>query len=105
MLEAIVGMDFLPRGDGVVTRRPLELRLVHEPSPDTQSYAVFEARKDQKYTDFDKVRCVIDELTEEVAGKNRPCLLLINPCFVLLDSNSRIHQHVIRFCEISTLAS
>lgn len=29
VLEAIVGLDFLPRGDGVVTRRPLELRLVH----------------------------------------------------------------------------
>lgn len=29
VLEAIVGVDFLPRGDGVVTRRPLELRLVH----------------------------------------------------------------------------
>ena len=29
VLESIVGLDFLPRGDGVVTRRPLELRLVH----------------------------------------------------------------------------
>ena len=24
-----MGLDFLPRGGGVVTRRPLELRLVH----------------------------------------------------------------------------
>ena len=29
MIESIVGLDFLPRGGGVVTRRPLELRLVH----------------------------------------------------------------------------
>ncbi len=29
VLESIVGIDFLPRGEGVVTRRPLELRLVH----------------------------------------------------------------------------
>lgn len=29
LLEMIVGLDFLPRGDGVVTRRPLELRLKH----------------------------------------------------------------------------
>lgn len=29
LLENIVGLDFLPRGSGVVTRRPLELRLVH----------------------------------------------------------------------------
>lgn len=27
VLEAIVGRDFLPRGTGVVTRRPLELQL------------------------------------------------------------------------------
>ncbi len=27
VLEAIVGRDFLPRGIGVVTRRPLELQL------------------------------------------------------------------------------
>lgn len=29
ILESIVGYDFLPRGDGVVTRRPAELRLKH----------------------------------------------------------------------------
>ena len=29
LLENIVGLDFLPRGSGVVTPRPLELRLVH----------------------------------------------------------------------------
>ena len=27
LLESIVGLNFLPRGSGVVTRRPLELRL------------------------------------------------------------------------------
>jgi replication fork clamp-binding protein CrfC len=29
LLESIVGIDFLPRGDGLVTRRPLEMRLVN----------------------------------------------------------------------------
>jgi dynamin 1-like protein len=29
VLSSIVGLDFMPRGDGVVTRRPLELRLNH----------------------------------------------------------------------------
>jgi dynamin 1-like protein len=29
VLESIVGIEMLPRGDGVVTRRPLELRLNH----------------------------------------------------------------------------
>ena len=28
VLESIVGLDFLPRGDGVVTRRPLELSFI-----------------------------------------------------------------------------
>ncbi|XP_055388990.1 uncharacterized protein LOC129618211 [Condylostylus longicornis] len=71
VLEAIVGMDFLPRGEGIVTRRPLELRLVHEPSSADESWAMFEARKNKKYTNFEEVRKVIDELTEEVAGKNK----------------------------------
>lgn len=31
LLEQIVGLDFLPRGTGVVTRRPLELRLNNIP--------------------------------------------------------------------------
>jgi hypothetical protein len=29
LLESIVGIDFLPRGDGLVTRRPLEMRLIN----------------------------------------------------------------------------
>lgn len=29
VLEAIVGRDFLPRGTGIVTRRPLILQLQH----------------------------------------------------------------------------
>ncbi|MCO5584740.1 hypothetical protein L7F22_038672 [Adiantum nelumboides] len=33
VLETIVGRDFLPRGNGIVTRRPLVLQLVHVPAP------------------------------------------------------------------------
>ena len=29
VLESLVGKDFLPRGAGIVTRRPLILQLVH----------------------------------------------------------------------------
>ncbi len=32
VLENIVGRDFLPRGTGIVTRRPLVLRLINRPS-------------------------------------------------------------------------
>lgn len=31
--HSIVGRDFLPRGSGIVTRRPLVLQLVHTPAP------------------------------------------------------------------------
>ena len=64
VLESIVGLDFLPRGDGVVTRRPLELRLNHINSG--QPWAIFEERKGQKFTDFIKVRETIEALTDEI---------------------------------------
>ena len=64
VLESIVGLDFLPRGDGVVTRRPLELRLCH--IQDGQPWAIFEERKGEKFTDFNKVRETIEALTDEV---------------------------------------
>eukprot|EP00331_Platyophrya_macrostoma_P003937 CAMPEP_0176413694 /NCGR_PEP_ID=MMETSP0127-20121128/4845_1 /TAXON_ID=938130 /ORGANISM="Platyophrya macrostoma, Strain WH" /LENGTH=665 /DNA_ID=CAMNT_0017793511 /DNA_START=36 /DNA_END=2033 /DNA_ORIENTATION=- len=67
LLEMIVGIDFLPRGEGVVTRRPLELRLVHSPHLDVP-YAIFEVKKDEKFTDFEKVRARIEQLTNEEAG-------------------------------------
>ena len=37
VLESIVGRDFLPRGTGIVTRRPLVLQLVHVHKDDTES--------------------------------------------------------------------
>jgi predicted ABC-type transport system involved in lysophospholipase L1 biosynthesis ATPase subunit len=42
VLESIVGLDFLPRGEGVVTRRPLELRLNHLPDENAKPWGVFE---------------------------------------------------------------
>ena len=66
VLESIIGLDILPRGDGIVTRRPIELRLCHinygEP------WAYFEERKGIKFTDFDKVRQTIEDLTDEVCN-------------------------------------
>ena len=63
VLESIVGLDFLPRGDGVVTRRPLELRLCHINTG--EPWAIFEERKGVKFTDFNKVRETIEALTDE----------------------------------------
>ncbi len=71
VLESIVGIDFLPRGSGVCTRRPLELRLVHEQEPTTKPWGVFGEVQGKKFTDFDKIREMIDALTDKVAGKKK----------------------------------
>jgi GTP-binding protein EngB required for normal cell division len=72
LLESIVGMDFLPRGDGVVTRRPLELRLVHVPhGQNDKPYGVFERYKDKKFFNFDEIRDTINKLTDEVCGVSK----------------------------------
>jgi hypothetical protein len=52
VLEAVVGRDFLPRGTGIVTRRPLVLNLVHTDDPKSQEYGEFMHRQGQKFYDF-----------------------------------------------------
>ncbi|ESR50062.1 hypothetical protein CICLE_v100309831mg, partial [Citrus x clementina] len=51
VLESIVGRDFLPRGSGIVTRRPLVLQL-HKTEPGLQEYAEFLHLPKKKFTDF-----------------------------------------------------
>ena len=70
VLESIVGLDFLPRGDGVVTRRPLELRLNHA-SENITPWAKFEEVPNKKFTDFAEVKQTIDFLTDKVCGKSK----------------------------------
>ena len=36
MLEGLVGRTFLPRGTGIVTRRPLVLQLIYTPLDDKE---------------------------------------------------------------------
>ncbi|KAF7512777.1 vacuolar protein sorting-associated protein 1 [Endocarpon pusillum] len=91
VLENIVGRDFLPRGSGIVTRRPLVLQLINKPSPEKlQANGVTEdelkkttdreANVDewgeflhipgQKFFDFNKIRDEIVKETEAKAGRN-----------------------------------
>lgn len=70
LLEHIVGMDFLPRGSGVVTRRPLELRMVRKKDI-ARPYAVFKGYDSQKLEDFDKILNVIKMLTDRVCGEKK----------------------------------
>lgn len=67
VLENFVGKDFLPRGSGIVTRRPLILQLVQ----DRNEYAEFLHKKGQKFTDFDMVRKEIEDETDRVTGQNK----------------------------------
>eukprot|EP01018_Ginkgo_biloba_P023432 Gb_17325 [translate_table: standard] len=51
VLESIVGRDFLPRGTGIVTRRPLVLQL-HKIGYQQEDYARFSHLPGQIFTDF-----------------------------------------------------
>ncbi|XP_049594232.1 dynamin-1a isoform X5 [Syngnathus scovelli] len=67
VLENFVGKDFLPRGSGIVTRRPLVLQLMNAPT----EYAEFLHCKGKKFTDFDEVRQEIEAETDRITGANK----------------------------------
>lgn len=70
VLESFVGREFLPRGSGIVTRRPLVLKLVRTASG-TPEYAEFQHRRGHKYTDFALVRKEIEDETDRETGRNK----------------------------------
>jgi dynamin 1-like protein len=70
VLESIVGLDFLPRGNGVVTRRPLELRLNHQPEGMTPWAEFSQELPGRKFTDFNEVQATIIKLTDDVCGSS-----------------------------------
>uniref|UniRef100_A0A8C4EHF6 Dynamin-2 n=1 Tax=Dicentrarchus labrax TaxID=13489 RepID=A0A8C4EHF6_DICLA len=67
VLENFVGRDFLPRGSGIVTRRPLILQLVNNKA----EYAEFLHCKGKKFVDFDEVRSEIEAETDRITGSNK----------------------------------
>lgn len=70
ILESIVGMNFLPRGSGVVTRRPLELRL--KKMNIAVPYFVFPRDfPGKKFTSQEEVCNTIEQLTDKVAGVDK----------------------------------
>ncbi|WRX19381.1 Dynamin stalk domain - like 6 [Theobroma cacao] len=70
VLESIVGRDFLPRGSGIVTRRPLVLQL-HKTEQGVQEYGEFLHLPKKKFTDFAMVRKEIQDETDRVTGKSK----------------------------------
>lgn len=91
VLENIVGRDFLPRGSGIVTRRPLILQLINIPSdrhdkpkgddvhiPHTAAsvagqneWAEFHHHPGRKFDDFALVKQEIEAETARIAGNNK----------------------------------
>ncbi|XP_073834780.1 dynamin-1 shibire isoform X8 [Musca autumnalis] len=67
VLENFVGKDFLPRGSGIVTRRPLILQLING----ITEYGEFLHCKGKKFTSFDEIRKEIEDETDRVTGSNK----------------------------------
>ncbi|XP_046691363.1 dynamin-2-like [Silurus meridionalis] len=67
VLENFVGRDFLPRGSGIVTRRPLVLQLINNKA----EYAEFLHCKGKKFVNFDEVRMEIEAETDRITGSNK----------------------------------
>ncbi|VVC32014.1 Hypothetical protein CINCED_3A009665 [Cinara cedri] len=67
VLENFVGRDFLPRGSGIVTRRPLILQLINS----TLEYGEFLHCKGKKFSDFDEIRREIEGETDRMTGSNK----------------------------------
>uniref|UniRef100_H3C1N8 Dynamin-1-like protein n=1 Tax=Tetraodon nigroviridis TaxID=99883 RepID=H3C1N8_TETNG len=82
VLESLVGRDILPRGTGIVTRRPLILQLVHvdpedrkktseENGTEGEEWGKFLHTKNKIFTDFDEIRQEIEAETERISGNNK----------------------------------
>jgi replication fork clamp-binding protein CrfC len=81
VLEAIVGHEFLPKGSNMVTRRPIELTLVHS---DEEEYSEFPQLKLGKITDYSKVQKTLTDLNmavsdEECVSNNPIELRILSP--------------------------
>ncbi|CAL9029076.1 unnamed protein product [Prunus brigantina] len=70
VLESIVGRDFLPRGSGIVTRRPLVLQL-HKTEQGMQEYAEFLHMEKKRFTDFSVIRKEIQDETDRITGRSK----------------------------------
>ncbi|KAM2932825.1 hypothetical protein FF1_040851 [Malus domestica] len=69
VLESVVGKDFLPRGSGIVTRRPLVLQL-HK-IDEGREYAEFMHLPRKRFADFAAVRQEISDETDRETGRSK----------------------------------
>ena len=74
--RSLVGQDFLPRGNNIVTRRPLQLHLIHLAPLPTSASRPDRAQRDygefshasKRFYDYDEIRQEIMEETKRLAG-------------------------------------
>ncbi|XP_017026254.1 dynamin-1-like protein [Drosophila kikkawai] len=82
VIESVVGRSFLPRGTGIVTRRPLVLQLIYCPLDDREHRSSENGTSNAEewgrflhskkcFTDFDDIRNEIENETERAAGNNK----------------------------------
>eukprot|EP00035_Acanthoeca_spectabilis_P001491 m.80520 g.80520 ORF g.80520 m.80520 type:complete len:830 (+) comp10911_c0_seq3:402-2891(+) len=67
VLENFVGKDFLPRGSGIVTRRPLVLQL----ETSDQEYGEFLHAKGKRFAVGEEIRLEIEAETDRCTGSNK----------------------------------
>lgn len=71
VLESIVGKDFLPRGTQIVTRCPIVIQLINLSLANSNDYAEFSHKPNERFYDFIKVKEEIEAQTNKIAGKNK----------------------------------
>ncbi|KAH6833108.1 dynamin-related protein 3A [Perilla frutescens var. hirtella] len=74
VLEALVGRDFLPRGNDICTRRPLTLQLQQrqrKADGTEEEWGEFLHLQGKKFFDFGEIRREIEAETEREAGGNK----------------------------------
>ncbi|XP_015585698.1 dynamin-1-like protein isoform X2 [Cephus cinctus] len=83
VIESLVGRSFLPRGTGIVTRRPLILQLVYTPKDDrehrsaeagtldVEEWGTFLHTRNKIFSNFDDIRREIEAETDRMAGSNK----------------------------------
>lgn len=73
VLEAIVGHEFLPKGSNMVTRRPIELTLVHEEAKSGRDHVVeygeFPGLGTGRITDFTQIQKTLYDLNMAVPAE------------------------------------
>lgn len=70
LLEMLIGEEFLPKGEGIVTRCPILIQMTRDKTL-TRNRVRFGHQKDKVFEDFRAARDEIIAQTERLAGKNK----------------------------------